>query len=93
VPLGQGCTREFCGAPDGESCGGNTCGLDEFCCNASCGICAPLGGSCTEQFCEPNMGGVPCGRTVCPAGPVCCNESCGICTPPDGACIALFCVD
>ncbi len=33
-------------------CGPNVCGPDEFCCNESCGICAPIGGSCTFQFCE-----------------------------------------
>jgi len=34
-----------------EVCGGNTCAADEFCCNESCGICAPTGGVCTQQFC------------------------------------------
>jgi hypothetical protein len=36
----------------GGSCGDNTCGPNQFCCNASCGICAPLGGACTQVFCE-----------------------------------------
>ena len=27
------------------------CGSDEYCCNESCGICAPIGGSCTQEFC------------------------------------------
>lgn len=35
----------------GGSCGGNTCGKGTFCCNASCGICAPKGGGCTQQAC------------------------------------------
>lgn len=32
-------------------CGSNTCGSGTFCCNASCGTCAPLGGACTQQVC------------------------------------------
>ena len=35
----------------GGSCGGNTCKAGQFCCNPSCGICAPKGGACTQQFC------------------------------------------
>lgn len=34
-------------------CGANTCGPGTFCCNRSCGICAPLGGFCTQQVCAP----------------------------------------
>ncbi len=37
--------------PKGEACGKNTCKAGEFCCNASCGICAPKGGVCTQQAC------------------------------------------
>lgn len=94
VPLGEGCTREFCvnEPPQGTRCGTNRCGPGEYCCNESCGICAPFGAACIEIFCEPTDG-VRCGNTICPPGQVCCNESCGICTPPDGACIALYCAD
>lgn len=35
----------------GGPCGKNTCGSGTFCCNASCGTCAPLGGACTQQIC------------------------------------------
>lgn len=35
----------------GGKCGDNTCGAGQFCCNPSCGICAPKGGACTQQFC------------------------------------------
>lgn len=35
----------------GESCGDNTCAAGTYCCNKSCGICAPKGGACTQQFC------------------------------------------
>lgn len=34
-------------------CGTSTCGAGQYCCNASCGICAPEGGVCTQQVCEP----------------------------------------
>jgi hypothetical protein len=37
----------------GTRCGSNVCGAGQFCCNPSCGICAPTGGACTQQFCEP----------------------------------------
>ncbi len=33
-------------------CGKNLCGADEYCCNESCGICAPANGSCTQQKCN-----------------------------------------
>ncbi len=33
------------------ACGSAVCAYDEYCCNESCGICAPLGGFCTQQFC------------------------------------------
>jgi hypothetical protein len=33
------------------SCGGNTCGPNEYCCNASCGICAPFGAACIQIAC------------------------------------------
>ena len=36
------------------TCGDNTCADGEFCCNESCGICAPIGGACTQQFCGPS---------------------------------------
>ena len=38
-------------APVGEPCGASTCGADEVCCNASCGICTPPGWFCTQQVC------------------------------------------
>lgn len=36
-------------------CGENTCdtSMGEFCCNSSCGVCAPAGNSCSRLFCEP----------------------------------------
>ena len=41
-----------CGCePIVELCGDNVCGSGEYCCNSSCGICAPEGGFCTQQVC------------------------------------------
>lgn len=37
---------------DGVKCGSNSCGPDEYCCNASCGICAPKNGACIQIACE-----------------------------------------
>jgi hypothetical protein len=35
----------------GEVCGDSVCPDGEVCCNASCGICTPPGGVCTQQAC------------------------------------------
>lgn len=34
-----------------EACGTSLCKGSEFCCNESCGICAPRGGVCTQRQC------------------------------------------
>lgn len=36
----------------GSPCGANVCGPSEFCCNPSCGICAPIGGACIQIACN-----------------------------------------
>lgn len=41
-----------CACVPGGGCGGNTCGAGQFCCNASCGICAPIGGACIQVVCD-----------------------------------------
>jgi hypothetical protein len=33
-------------------CGPSFCRRGTYCCNESCGICAPIGDFCTQQFCE-----------------------------------------
>ncbi|HEX6243163.1 MAG TPA: hypothetical protein VFZ61_19755 [Polyangiales bacterium] len=38
-------------ASGGTACGPNTCGAGSYCCNASCGICAPKGGACIQVAC------------------------------------------
>jgi hypothetical protein len=40
-----------CGAA-GETCGKVVCEKGLECCNASCGICVPPGGACTQQVCN-----------------------------------------
>lgn len=38
----------------GEQCGDSVCGAGMYCCNSSCGICAPDGGYCIQMACgEP----------------------------------------
>lgn len=46
-----GCGCESSGS-DGIPCGDDACRQGEFCCNPSCGICAPLGGSCILIDCD-----------------------------------------
>lgn len=73
----------------GRICGDTICGKGTTCCNASCGICVPKGGVCTQQVCEPEP--EPCGANVCGAGTYCCNASCGICAPDGGFCTQQMC--
>jgi hypothetical protein len=40
----------------GLPCGTATCKNGDVCCNASCGICTPPGGACTQQICEQPPG-------------------------------------
>lgn len=56
-PPGEACRANYCqpgGVPPMTTrCGDNTCLSGEFCCNPSCGICAPEGGVCTQEICNP----------------------------------------
>lgn len=51
-PSPKVCACEASSTPGGERCGSNTCNADQFCCNASCSVCAPIGGACTQQLCN-----------------------------------------
>lgn len=56
-PPGKVCSMQACTLecpPDKKPCGNGVCGAGEYCCNESCGICAPEGGFCTEQYCAPS---------------------------------------
>ena len=44
------CVRDQNG---GARCGDRHCGRGEYCCNASCGICAPIDGGCIQIACAP----------------------------------------
>ena len=71
--------------PGRSTCGENVCGKGEYCCNASCGICAPEGGGCIQLYCEPAP---PTGCTVialCVEGYVWDDKSCS-CVPAGGTC-------
>lgn len=39
-------------AMGGEPCNETVCEPSEFCCNFSCSICAPRGGSCIQIICD-----------------------------------------
>jgi len=73
----------------GERCGSLSCALGEVCCNASCEICTPPGGSCIAVICEPSDLEPPdassvCGDRSCLSGELCCPSCPG--APPE--CIA-----
>jgi hypothetical protein len=100
----NGCEICVCKPPPadagtGRACGPVTCGSNEICCDASCGICAPMGGVCPAVACTdaghppPHDGGAsqPCGFNSCGPGTECCNPSCGICVPTGGACSQVLC--
>jgi hypothetical protein len=76
-----------------ERCGMVDCPLGSVCCNASCGICALPGETCSRFTCSmPRFPiSVTCGRNTCSAGEVCCNMSCGICAAPGEACSQQAC--
>lgn len=42
-----------CEGPSPQTCGNQVCGEGLVCCNASCGVCTPPGGFCTQQACGP----------------------------------------
>jgi hypothetical protein len=48
APVATGATPASGGVP----CGNTTCAEGRVCCNASCGICTPPDGMCTQQFCN-----------------------------------------
>ncbi|MDI1480875.1 hypothetical protein [Polyangium sp. y55x31] len=49
---GCGCLRGASGGPGRVRCRENICGPGEYCCNESCGTCAPIGSMCTQEFCQ-----------------------------------------
>ncbi len=63
--------------PKGPECGRTSCKVGDVCCNASCGICTPPDGMCTQQVCveeEPAEGepeGLTCANFRCATGTHC----------------------
>jgi len=44
-----------CSCVPAATCGGNACGAGQYCCNPSCGICAPLGAACIQIACNATL--------------------------------------
>lgn len=42
-----------CVKDQGEKCGAKVCGVNEYCCSESCGICTPKGDACVQRWCGP----------------------------------------
>lgn len=51
VCRGHQCTIPNTPPSAGQVCGNIHCGKNQYCCNASCGICAPLDGGCIQIAC------------------------------------------
>ena len=69
--------------PGVTPCGSTTCERGDVCCNASCGICTPPGGTCTQQVCAPEEG--PCAEhALCKPGYQWSAERCA-CVADDSA--------
>jgi len=71
------------GGTTGVQCGKNVCGDKEYCCNESCGICAPMGSACIEVFCSPPDGGTTCAPVPCPSNSKWSQADCS-CVPGGG---------
>jgi hypothetical protein len=89
-----------------RQCGSNTCGAGTYCCNASCGVCAPFGAQCLDVYCAATDslppgeaeeliigpgGGQQCGYVTCGAKQHCCNASCSQCVPFGMECTQQTC--
>ncbi len=50
---GSGGATSTGGGHGGIACGTATCGAGQYCCNASCNMCAPMGAACIQIACDP----------------------------------------
>jgi hypothetical protein len=91
-----------CGAPEdatsgsdstngmaGAACGPKTCAAGTVCCNASCGICTPPGGACTQQVCSPPANRCKTDADCRKADDYCSGCNCkalSVCQPDPGTC-------
>jgi hypothetical protein len=80
--VGTGGTTARDAAPDRNiPCGSTTCAAGEYCCSASCGLCAPTGATCVAIACLPDAGlGIDAGG--CTAVPAADSILCGSTQPP-----------
>ena len=65
-------------------CGSNKCGAGQYCCNASCGICAPMGAACIQIACEPPDAGICVQNVACVKGTAWSLTECK-CVPESGS--------
>lgn len=80
--VGTGGTTARDAAPDGNiPCGSTTCGAGEYCCSASCSLCAPIGAACVALACLPD-GGLGIDTGGCRAVPTADSVFCGSTQPP-----------
>ncbi len=49
------------GSGSGISCGASVCPTGQYCCNASCGVCAPMGAACIQIACAGTGGATSSG--------------------------------
>ena len=64
--------------PGTTPCGTASCGADETCCSASCGLCEPKGGACPAIACVEQDAGAPapsCVAALCPEDAYCDDSS------------------
>jgi hypothetical protein len=97
-------TPELRGGRKPVVCGPTICPAGQVCCNASCGICAPPDGACTQQVCPPPPpSGGPCATdsdcrtfsdycTGCDCRSLSICESDPVCPGPGVACFVDPCV-
>ncbi len=75
-----------------QPCGDNICAPGQFCCNESCGLCAPEGGACPDIACN---GGVVCSGIACELPNAQCCPGCrpgeSFCSTAEGVCPELDC--
>jgi hypothetical protein len=66
------------GTTSGITCGTKVCGTGQYCCNASCSMCAPMGAACIQIACSTTGGA---GNTQCSSAADCrlFDDYCGGC--------------
>ncbi len=76
------------------ACGPTECPGDFVCCNASCGICARPGETCSQRVCGMpyTLDSVSCGPATCDVGELCCDAACGVCIQPGEPCLPGSCL-